>query len=132
MVKVPTKTFIDSISAKKVYYFSSSSIKTSISHYFICISRTSDGLLFMSCCTSRFDTVRKFVESRSLPFETLVYISPTDENNPFEIDTYVNCNDLQEFTIEEFRTMYEINALDYAGEISENHYEQIFVYSVSN
>lgn len=125
MVKVPTQTFIDSISNRKVYYFSSNQISSKVPHYFICIRRTEDDLLFMSCCTSQFDTVRKFVESRSLPFETLVHISPKDENNPFDKDTYINCNDLQTYTVEEFREMYDSNDVDFSGVISENHYEQI-------
>lgn len=78
----------------------------------------------MSCCTSQFDTVRKFVESRKLPTETLVWISP---NDPFRKDTYINCNSTIPYTVEEFKVMYESDTIKFSGEISENHYEQILI-----
>lgn len=125
MVKVPTDIFIESIDNKKIYYFSSNQLNTKIPHHFICVKRNNNDVLFMSCCTSQFETIRKFVETRSLPLATLVYISPKDTSNPFDKDTYVNCNDIQTYTIDEFRSMYESNAINYSGEISDNYYEQI-------
>ena len=83
----------------------------------------------MSCCTSQFDTVRRFVETRSLPMESLVWISPDESSvdNPFSKDTYVNCNSCFTYTIEEFRTMYDAETVSYSGKVSDSHYEQILI-----
>lgn len=124
-MKIPVDLFVSAIEEKKIYYFSSTKINTNEPHYFICIKKTDNDVLIMSCCTSKFETVRKFVESRCLPFETLVWITPSDLNNPFTMDTYVNCNDTIPFTIEEFRIMYDSDSITSSGEISLNHYSQI-------
>ncbi len=126
-MKLPVGTFLSAISDKKIYYFSSNKINSVDPHYYICIKRTDDDILIMSCCTSRFDTVKRFVETRSLPMETLVWISPdvANSDNPFSKDTYVNCNEYQTFTIEEFKNLYNSDSISYSGKISENHYQQI-------
>ena len=124
-MKVPTDVFLSSISDKKVYYFSSNKINTDVPHYYICLKRSNDDILIMSCCTSQFDTVKKFIESRSLPLETIVWFSHTDTSNPFPKDTYVNCNETKVFTIEEFRSMYNSDSVSFSGEISDNHFHQI-------
>lgn len=127
MIKFPVEYFINGIQEKKIYYFSSNRIGTTEPHYFICIKRTDNDVLIMSCCTSKFNTVKNFVESRSLPPETLVWISPKDENNPFTLDTYVNCNSTITHTIEELAIKYDSDAVNLSGEISEAHYEQILI-----
>jgi hypothetical protein len=124
-MKVPTDVFLSSISDKKVYYFSSNHINTDTPHHFICLKRSDDDILIMSCCTSQFDTVSKYIETRSLPTETLVWISPKDNSNPFTKDTYVNCNSSFTYTVDEFREMYNSESINYSGEISDNHYQQI-------
>lgn len=128
-MKLPTDIFLSAIEEKKVYYFSSTQINTPEPHYFICLKRTDNDVLIMSCCTSQFDTVRRFVESRSLPNETLVWISPGDQTdeNPFVKDTYVNCNSSYTYTIDEFRSMYNSDSVTFSGEISDEHYEQIVI-----
>ena len=123
-MKVPTDTFIDAIGNRKVYYFSSTRLESDIPHYYVVVNKTDGDLLVLSVCTSQFDTVKRFVETRSLPTESLVYIKP-DTSNPFEKETFVNCNKCFTYTIDEFRSMYDANAIDYSGELSEGHYEQI-------
>ena len=126
-MKVPTELFIKGITEKKVYYFSSTQINTDIPHYFICIKRTDEDVLILSCCTSQFDTVKSFVESRNLPFETLVYITPADEINPFDKQTFVNCNEYFEYSVDDFRSKYETDSISFSGAISDGHYEQILI-----
>lgn len=126
-MKLPTEMFLSAIDERKVYYFSTTKISSTEPHHFICIKRTDNDVLIMSCCTSQFDTVKKFVETRSLPTETLVWISPTDAVNPFSKDTYVNCNSSFTYTVDEFRTMYSSDSVSYSGEISEDHYLQILI-----
>ena len=128
-MKLPTELFISSIDDRKIYYFSTNKISTGEPHHFICIKRTSADILIMSCCTSQFDTVRRFVETRSLPMESLVWISPdsTSPDNPFTKDTYVNCNNCFTYTIDEFKAMYSNDSVSYSGKISDSHYEQILI-----
>lgn len=126
MVKLPTQTFLDSVEEKKIYYFSSSYLNTDVPHHFICVKKNDDDIIFLSCCTSQFETVSRYVETRSLPNETLVYLSPDNTENPFDRDTYVNCNDeLKTYTLEDFENMYDNDSISYTGEISDSQYQQI-------
>lgn len=119
--------FISTIAERKVYLFSTKKISTSTPHYFICLKRTDTDLLIMTCCTSQFDTVRLFAEKRNLPTETLVWITPNDQDNPFDKDTYVNCNQSFVFALDEFKELYESGKFGLSGEISESHYHQILI-----
>ena len=126
-MKVPTDLFLQGIEEKKVYYFSSTRLNTPEPHYYICIKRTDNDILILSCCTSQFDTLRQYVETKSLPFSTLVWVSSKDDSNPFSKETYVNCNEYHPYTLDEFKQMYDSDAIDFSGEISDCHYEQIIV-----
>lgn len=126
-MKLPEELFSNGIAEKKVYYFSTSLISTDIPHYFICIRRTNDEALILACCTSQFETVKKFIESRNLPYETLVHITPTDTSNPFDKDTYVNCNDCYPSSVSDFITKYRSDSIRFSGEISDAHFEQILI-----
>lgn len=126
-MKVPVNLFISAIQEKKIYYFSTTKIDSTKPHYFICIKKTDNDVLIMSCCTSQFKTIENYVVSRQLPYETLVWISPADSSNPFTIDTYVNCNSPIPFTLDEFRAMYVADSITSSGEISLNHYSQILI-----
>ncbi len=126
-MKLPADLFLSAIEERKIYYFSTTKINSEEPHHFVCIKRTDNDVLIMSCCTSQFETVKKFVETRSLPLETLVWITPSDTNNPFTKDTYVNCNNSHTFTVEEFRAMYSSDSVTYSGEVSEDHYLQILI-----
>ena len=124
-----TDIFLKGIKEREVYYFSSTKIATSVPHHYICIKRTDNDVLILSLCTSKFDTIRKYVEIRKLPFETLVYIPSNSKDNisPFPLDTYINCNDTHSYTIEEFKKMFDSGLISVTGEISDEYYEQIII-----
>jgi hypothetical protein len=124
-MQLPTDVFANSIGERKVYYFSNKQLNTTVEHYYVCLNRTKGDILILSCCTSKFETVKKFVEMRNLPYETLVHIKPKPNENPFTVDTYVNCNSYYQFTVEDFVNMYQSNNLTYKGEISLSDYEQL-------
>lgn len=124
-MKVPSEVFISAISEKKVYYFSSTKLNTNVPHHYVCIKRSDDDILILTVCTSKLNTIQKFVDSRGLPYETLVWISPADKENPFTTDTYVNCNESFTYTVEEFKNRYDDESISHSGEISEAHYVQI-------
>ncbi len=126
-MKLPEELFSDGIGERKVYYFSTPLINTGVPHYFICIRKRPDETLILTCCTSQFDTVRRFVETRQLPYETLVHISPKDDQNPFSKETYVNCNNCYISSISDFIIKYRTDAIEFSGEVSEIHYEQVLI-----
>lgn len=127
-IQVPTNLFANSIEEKKVYYFSSNRLDTEVPHYFICIKRTANDILIMSVCTSQRKTVQGYIERTNLPYETMVWIPPNSDDSPFTEDTYINCNSpFNNFTVDELRTKYEANEVEYKGEISEVYYEQILI-----
>lgn len=124
-MKVPTDVFLCSISLQKVYYFACNRIDSPEPHYWICLQRTPDDVLVLSCCTSQVDTVERYIKYLKFLPETFVYISPKDSSNPFRKDTFVNCNNCQLFTVEEFRILYDSDRIDFSGEISEIYFQQI-------
>jgi len=126
-LKFPVNLFLQGIQEKKVYYFSNKNINTYTPHYYICLKRTDDDLLILSCCTSQFETVKRFIELSDLPFETLVWIKPKDGENPFIKDRYVNCNQYFSYSIDQFKQMYEQDNISFSGEISDVHFEQIII-----
>lgn len=69
----------------------------------------------------------RLLEKNNLPNETIVWVSPADEENPFTKNTYVNCNEYFTYTIDEFKNLYESDKVKFTGEISEIHYEQILI-----
>lgn len=125
-IKLPTEFFLTTIEERKVYYFTNHQLNTDIPHYHICIKRKSNDFLILSSCTSKFETVKKFVETRKLPVETLVYLKPSEQNG-FNKDTYVNCNEYHIKSIDDFIKMYDTDQIEFRGEISFAHYEQILI-----
>lgn len=123
-IPIPKHLFTQNILPKKVYFFSSTQLNTLIPHYFICISRAEDDMLILVCCTSQFEKRKRFIELRNLPFSTLVWIPPNEENG-LEIDSYVDCNSYFDYTAEELWRLYDADNLDFKGEISNSHFQQI-------
>jgi len=119
--------FLQGIEDKKVYYFSSPKLNTPVPHYYICIKRTDNDVLILTCCTSQDDTIIKFINYNHLPYTTLVWVTAKDPSNPFTVETFVNCNQYHLYSVDEFKQMYNSNTIDFSGEISDVHYEQIVV-----
>ena len=110
----------------KVYYFESQKIISESPHYFICIAKTDENKLILLCCTSdRQDKNKRSIELKGW-YETLVWISPSDENG-FTKDTFVNCNTTFSYSVNEFEEMYQKGILEYKGEISKSHLSQILI-----
>jgi hypothetical protein len=123
-ITVPVELFKSTVQEKKVYFFSSTKLNTEKPHYFICIKRNNEDLLILSCCTSQQETVQKYIETRNLPHETMVWIKP-EATNPFLKNTFINCNNTFIYTLDDFESMYTTGKIKYSGEISLNHYSQI-------
>lgn len=123
-MKLPLDFFLQGIDEKKVYYFSTTQLNTAIPHYFVCILKGEKDALILVCCTSDKDDKRKKrIEMLGL-HSTLVWIKP-DNNNGLTKETFVDCNSIFEYSINDFKKMYEQDQLEYKGEVTEIHYEQI-------
>jgi hypothetical protein len=123
-MKLPLPLFQQGIQAGKIYYFSSAEISP-IPHFFICIARSENEVVFLVCCTSQFEKRRKFIEMRNLPYSTLVWVKP-NEDNSLEKDTFVDCNSAPlEYSIENLSHRYDSGNLEFKGEVTASVLEQI-------
>ena len=123
-MKLPIELFINGIDEKKVYYFSSTQLDTSIPLYFICIIKAENDKLILVCCTSDREGKRKKLAEKRGWYSTLVYVVPNADNGLTK-DTFVDCNNVFTYSIDDFANMYNDNLLEFKGEISDIPYEQI-------
>lgn len=124
-MEIPFEVFFHHVKEKHVYLMWAEDRGIKGPHYFVCLKLTAKDVLIMSCCTSKRNTVEKFVESRKLPRETMVFITPTDSENPFTEDTYVNCNECHFFTLTEFEAKYKSRQIKPKNKISDSAYKEI-------
>lgn len=117
--------FVSTITERRIFYFSSDHLNTDEPHFFICLKITSDKLIILVCCTSQVDTINRHIEQQNLNNQTIVWINPIPETNPFNKDTYINCNWTCTYTLEEFKSMFADKKIKCDGEINEIEYEQI-------
>lgn len=122
---LPFETFIESVEERKIYFLKGNPPNDLISnHLHICLKKPDGKVLYMVCCTSQIDKVQKFIETRHLPLSTMVYLSP-DNNNAFEKDTCINCNNVHTCSEKEFKNYYNNGNVNFIGKISEGQFVQI-------
>lgn len=122
---IPFEAFIESVEERKIYFLAGNPPDNLISdHLHICLKKPDGSLLYMMCCTSQIEKVQKFIETRSLPFSTMVYL-PSDDNNALKKDTCVNCNNVHICSENEFKNYYNTNSVKFVGKISEGQFKQI-------
>ena len=121
--------FVANIKDKEVYYFSSTMLNNDEPHYFICMKRTANDILILTVGTKQFDTIRRYIENRSLPMTTLVSIPDKldDFESPFKKETHVNCNNYFDYTVDEFKIMFDNNDIKEKGTLPDEYYEKILI-----
>ena len=119
--------FEKQITSRKIFYFTSDALQTKVPHYFICIMVQPDKIINLSCCTSQFESVKRLIEKNRFPHETLVYIPQADPENPFRKDTYVNCNEYFQYSIDEFWELYYYTDFQIIGDLPLHSFEQILI-----
>ena len=98
----------------KIFKFTNSELKnTQIPHYHICIYRENN-VAYLVCCTSDRNGNRKRLAQIKGTLASLIHIIPDNENN-FTIDTYVDCNYIFKFSIEELKKLIDQNENFYTG-----------------
>jgi len=98
-------------------------IGTDIPHYFIVVAYDDDEVHFVECTTNR-ERLEGLFERNGFNLNGLVYI-PSERVNGLTRDTYVNCNDNYTSSIESLLEKCESNNLQWVGDISYDHYDQI-------
>lgn len=119
------ENFEKSIVPGKILYFPCEDLRTTEPHYFVCVAILPDNTI-LSCCTSRFDTVRKLIERNRFPYSTLVSISGEDDN-PFKKDTYINCNEYFPYTVDELWNLYQDRLLSIKGNLPIHSFQQLII-----
>jgi hypothetical protein len=115
------------VKPKRILRFAIPELNIPIPHYFICVGQLPEGKFALSCCTSQFNTVRQLIERNRFPESTLVWIRATDADNPFHLDTYVNCNEYFGYEIDELWNMYSWQRLTVHDELPLHSFEQILI-----
>jgi hypothetical protein len=125
MVHFDGSTFGSTIEPGKIYYFKSNQLtSTELPHYFIVIATPTNGLIIFTCCTSQFEKRKRFIELNKIPFSTLVWIKP-DEENGLKKDSYVDCNNCFRYSKEELIEMYDNLKIKFVGYLSDYKLEEI-------
>lgn len=125
MVRFDGSTFGSTIEPGKIYYFKSDQLtSTDLPHYFIVVATPTNDLIIFTCCTSQFEKRKRFLELTQIPFSTLVWIKP-NENNGLKKDSYVDCNNCFRYSFEELIEMYNNCKVEFVGCLSDSKLEEI-------
>jgi hypothetical protein len=124
MVKVGSHIFEETLEPGRIYFFKNKKLTSNIPHFHILIAIPNNDLLILTCCTSQFEKRARFIELANLPFETLVWLKP-DDDNPFTKDTYVDCSSSFKYSKDTFIDMYTNGNLEYKGIIQDGKLQEI-------
>ena len=72
---------IEKLAIGNIYWFKNPQINSPDSHPHIYVGRRADDYIFLICCTSQFEKRRRYFELNELPFETLVRLKDSKNNN---------------------------------------------------
>lgn len=119
--------YFDFANSRDIFYFKNSAISSDEPHYYVCITKTDGGVILLTICTSQEDTIKKYVRFNPLVDEsTIVWIQKdSDEEHPFTKDTFINCNNVFEFTKEEFNLLKSENKIKNKGALSEGKFQEM-------
>jgi hypothetical protein len=124
-MKIPFTLFFKSIEEKKIYFFGKNNSFGVSEHMHICLKRPDGNILYFVCCTTKYNTIVKFIEKLKIDYSTIVYIAKDNKNCFNEDATYINCNNVHRCTKKEFENSYNNDSVTFIGEVSDNHYDQI-------
>lgn len=111
------------IKEKAVFYFRTSKIHSEEPHYFIVISNIENKIIALSCCTSQYDTILKYIKRNKYPDNTIADIDYNDYSF-LKTSTFINCNGKIEFEYDDF---VKKHLKDEKGEINDVDFKKIVV-----
>lgn len=118
-----TEDLFDSLESGALYYYSDPFIANGIRHFFLCIHKTNEESIIMSCCTTQESNRRRFIEKNGFDNRTLVPISigSTQLTSP---TTFIDCNGPIVYTFEELDLIrkHNKNKIEYKGKITKTEF----------
>jgi len=125
MISLPKEVFKSGLAAGNIYLIEKHKLKnTPLPHLFIVAGMNDDEVVLFSCCTTQFEKRRRFIELNGLPLSTLVYIKP-DNVNKLNKPTYVDCNKLHPYTIDELHKLSNDDNMSLIGYLNNGKIEEI-------
>lgn len=109
------------IKDRAVFYLKTNKINSNEPHYFIVISNIDNKIIALSCCTTQYDTILKYIKRNKYPDCTIADI---DYNNYgfLKAPTFINCNNKIEFEYDDFVKKHLKNE---KGEIDDTDFKKI-------
>jgi hypothetical protein len=125
MVPLPKEVFKRGLAVGNIYLLNKHKLKnTSLPHLFIVVGMNDDAVILFSCCTTQFEKRRKYIELTGLPLSTLVYIKK-DAINKLDEPTYVDCNKIHPYTLEELHKYSNDGDLRLIGNLNDGKLEEL-------
>ncbi|MBD1383743.1 hypothetical protein IDJ75_00510 [Mucilaginibacter rigui] len=119
---LPLETFSSSFEVGNIYWFVNPQINSNDPHPHVCVGTDSNEASFLICGTSQFEKKKRYFELNNVPFETLVWLDPTNLENNLYKDTYINCNDIQRHN---YIDLYINGSFSFYGKVSDSELYQI-------
>jgi hypothetical protein len=116
--------FLENLRERHIYFLSEKSKVGVPNHYHIVIKRTVGGIVHLVCCTTKKDTILRFLDRQGLPYSTIVWVEP-DEVNHLPKDSYINCNSVHSCTEEELVALCKHGYAELRGECGGDRYLEI-------
>ena len=126
-MQLPVSFFINSISQKDIFYFSSTLLHTSEPHYFICIKKGINDVLLFCVSSTQKDKILQRIKVSGFRSETMVHIKPNaeDSESPFPDNSYIDCNHVFPYTTQDFKKMYEDGRIKVINQLPVKYFEEI-------
>jgi hypothetical protein len=121
---LPSSLINSLIKEKSIFYFVSDKINTTEPHNFILLKNSDNKIIVFSCCTTKHQTITRYIQRNNYPIETMASI---DYNNYdfLKSPTFINCNSKTIYPYEVFKGMYDSGKIKYRGDISTDEYNLI-------
>lgn len=125
MISIPKKFFAKEIKIGNIYLLIKHKLQnTKEPHYHIVVGKSDNELVLFSCCTKRLETILKHINKAGLPSSTVVEILP-DKQNKLPKNTYINCNKVIPYTIDELYDLSENGHIKYHSSIPEDKLKEL-------
>lgn len=116
---LPSNLINSVITDGSVFKFSTTNLP--IPHYYIVISNIDNKIIALSCCTTQYDTIQKYLKKNNYSEKILVDIDYNNYNF-LKKATFINCNTKIEF---EYNDFVKKHLKDQKGEINYEDYKKI-------
>jgi len=118
---LPSDLINSVIKDRAVFYLRTNKINSDEPHYFIVISNIDNKIIALSCCTTQYDTILKYIKRNKYPDNTIADID-YNSYSFLKTSTFINCNSKIEFDYDDF---VKKHLKDERGEINDEDYKKI-------